>query len=66
MKIAAIICIVLAALTTCGAIANTVFDAAGRRPADATLMPAYVVGSFTIPMILLIAGLSFWGRANRK
>ena len=65
MKILAIILIILAVLTSQVAVNNVFLDDA-KRPAEAAELAGYVVGSFLVPLVLLIIGLILWNKAKGR
>ena len=65
MKAAAIVFFVLAGLTALIAIKN-VFGGAPNRPGEAPRLIGYVVGSFLLPLILLIVGLVLHKKSKQQ
>ena len=65
MKPGAIICFVLAALTGLVAVNNVFLGGTGRTAADQLAAPGYAVGSFLVPIGLLIGGLAIQGKGRR-
>lgn len=63
MRAGAIVCFVIAVLAVIAAIQNVVGGA--NRPESAEDLVGYAVGSFLLPVVLLIVGLIFWGKANK-
>ena len=63
MRAGAIVCFVIAALAMIVAIQNVVGGA--NRPEGAENLVGYAVGSFLIPIALLIVGLILWGKAKK-
>jgi fumarate reductase subunit D len=64
MRTGAIVCFVLAALTTVVAVANVI--GGPNRPEGAENLVGYAVGSFLVPVVLLIVGLILWGKSGPK
>jgi hypothetical protein len=63
MRNRAIVCLAFAALGTIVAIQNIMGGA--NRPEDPGRLARYAVGSFLVPMALLIVGLILWGNAKK-
>jgi hypothetical protein len=63
MRVGAIFCFALAALGTIVAVNNVVGGA--NRPEGAENVFGYAVGSFLVPVVLLIVGLILWGKSAR-
>lgn len=62
MRIAAYLFFAFAALATLSAL-NAVVEGANRPEGTANLV-GYAVGSFLVPIVLLIIGLVLWGKAK--
>lgn len=62
MKNGAIVCFVLSALTTLGGIKSVV--SGQNRPEEIENYVGYAVGSFLVPVVLLISGLVLLGKAK--
>jgi hypothetical protein len=68
MKTAATILIGLAAITMVVAIRNVFGDGPDKpdQAANSARFVGYVVGSFMVPIVLLIAGLIVWNKSNLR
>ena len=63
MKTGAIICFVIAAISTVTAINNLVGGA--NRPEGIENLVGYAVGAFLLPIAFLIGGLVLWGKSKQ-
>jgi hypothetical protein len=66
MKVASIICGVLAALGFVVATSNVFFGPKRPNANDLAEMAGYAVGSYLFPVALLIASLWLWQRSEAK
>ena len=64
MRTGAILCFLIAALATIVAVANVI--GGPNRPEGAENVVGYAVGSFLVPLVLLIVGLILWGKSGSK
>ena len=64
MRTGAIICFVIAGLAAIVAIINVV--GGDNRPEGIENLVGYAVGSFLLPIAVLIGGLVMWGKAKKK
>lgn len=64
MRTGAIICFVIAGLAAIVAIINVVGGV--NRPEGIENLVGYAVGSFLLPIAVLIGGLVMWGKAKKK
>jgi hypothetical protein len=64
MRVGAIACFVVAALAGLVAVQNVMGGA--NRPEGADNVIGYAVGSFLVPVALLIGGLILWGKSGAK
>jgi hypothetical protein len=65
MKAGAIVLFVLSAITAFVATKN-VFLGGQHRPPGGELVVSYAVGSFLVPMVLLIVGLVLWKKGQTR
>ncbi len=64
MRTTAIVCFGIAALTAVVAVQNVVGGA--NRPEEMENLVGYAVGSFLVPVVLLIVGLILLGKSTQK
>jgi len=64
MKAGAIVCFILAALAGLVAIKN-VFGGGPNAPTDSNQFAGYAVGSFIIPIALVIGGVMLWNKSQQ-
>ena len=63
MRTGAILCFVFAALAAIAAVNNVLGGA--NRPEGIENLVGYAVGSFLLPIALLVGGLVLWGKAKK-
>jgi len=66
MRTGAIVCFVIAGAATLVAINNLVGSAGANRPEGIENLAGYAVGSFLVPIILLIVGIVLWGKGKKN
>jgi hypothetical protein len=64
MRVGAIVCFIIAAIAVPVAVMNVV--SGSNRPERVEDFAGYAVGSFLVPIALLVVGLILWGKANKN
>lgn len=66
MRTGAIVCFVIAGAATLVAINNLVGSGSTNRPEGIEDLVGFAVGSFLVPILLLIVGIVLWGKGKKN